>query len=438
MKKITLLMFIFLLQVNFKAVAQTTYYVMAGGDGSDGLSEATAFTTVNNATIAATDGDTIILVGAINQSGTVSISNSISFVGQSNAVVTATGTSRMYNISTAGLSISFENITFQNANASLQGAVINLTQNSDLTITNCVFKNNTTSNNGGAILAGNSGLLSISGSLFDGNSAFRGGAISITATGRQLVITNSTFVNNTATGNDGGAMYLGGANTQSSITNTTIFNNSVFNATLNQAKGGGIRLEGTRPFTIANSLIYGNYIYDGSTTNISDMGITPATVVTLDHSITQKIEPALDDTAGDVFATSLTEADLSASNLSFNEASGYVEYNSVSVGTDSPIDFGSDGNDVGSWNSGLTLSLEDLFLNNISIYVNYDSKTLEITHNLNENLSIELFNILGSKVMEAKNISQNHSLIVNHLKTGVYVLTGKSSGKSFAKKLIIK
>jgi len=84
------------------------------------------------------------------------------------------------------------------------------------------------------------------------------------------------------------------------------------------------------------------------------------------------------------------------------------------------------------------LSVNDVSQDDLSIYVNYDYKTLEITHNLNENLSIELFNMLGSKVMDAKNITQNHSLSVNHLKTGVYVLSGKSSGKSFAKKLIIK
>ena len=160
--------------------------------------------------------------------------------------------------------------------------------------------------------------------------------------------------------------------------------------------------------------------------------------MTFDYSITQKIEPILDAAAGDVFATSLTEADLSASNLTFNETSGYVEYNSVSNGVDSPIDFGSDGNDVGSWNSGLTLSIEDLHQNNVSIYLDYNTKTIKITHNLNENLYLEIFNILGSKVMEAKNISQNHSLDISHLKTGIYILTGKASSKLFNKKFIVK
>ena len=252
---ITLLVTFFCLHL----VAQTSYYVKVGGDGTDGLTEATAFTNINDAAQAAANGDTIILVGALNQSGTVGISKSLLFVGQSNAVVTATATARMYNISSGGFTVSFDNITFQNANTSLQGAVINLTQASDLTITDCIFKNNTTSANGGVILAGSTGTLTVTGSLFNGNSGVRGGAIAVLVTGRQLVLSGCTFVNNTATGNDGGALYLGGANASSSITNTTIFNNTVINSTLNQSKGGGIRLEGARPFTISNSLIYGNF-----------------------------------------------------------------------------------------------------------------------------------------------------------------------------------
>ncbi len=54
-----------------------------------------------------------------------------------------------------------------------------------------------------------------------------------------------------------------------------------------------------------------------------------------------------------------TPANLTSSNLVFNATSGYVEYNTVEEGTDSPIDFGSDGNDVGAWNSGLTLLIQD-------------------------------------------------------------------------------
>ena len=420
---------------DFYAETYNIYYVKVDGDGSDGLTEATAFTTINTAVQTASNGDTIILVGALNQSGVLGIDKSLSFKGQSDAVVTATD--RMFNISAGGLNISFEDITFQNVTTTLQGAVFNLTQASDLIITDCVFENNTSSANGGAILAGSTGTLTISGSLFNNNSGSRGGAIAVTTIGRQLVMSNCTFVNNIATGNDGGAIYLGGANANSSITNTTIFNNTVINATLNQSKGGGIRLEGDRPFTISNSLIYGNFVDNGSETAVSNIGVTPNTVVSLTNSITNNIEPALDAAAGDVFASSIIDADLSASNLMFNAATGFVEYVAVAATEDSPIDFGSDGNDAGSWDSGLVLSLDGMLKSKVSIYVNHTFKTIEINHDLDERLSVELFNILGSRIMDVKNSAKTQSLDVSSLKTGVYILLGKSSGTSFSKKILI-
>ena len=162
--------------------SEDTYYVKAGGlNTNDGLTEETAFATVTKAVQTASNNYTIIIVGPINQTVQVEISKSLSFVGQADATINGTD-ARMYNITSGGLTVSFDNITFQNANTSLQGAVINLTQASDLTITDCIFNNNTTSANGGAILAGSTGTLTVTGSLFNGNSSFRGGAIAVLVT----------------------------------------------------------------------------------------------------------------------------------------------------------------------------------------------------------------------------------------------------------------
>ena len=141
--------------------------------------------------------------------------------------------------------------------------------------------------------------------------------------------------------------------------------------------------------------------------------------------------------SGDVFATSIIDADLSASNLMFNAATGFVEYSAVASTEDSPIDFGSDGNDAGSWDSGLVLSLDGMLKSKVSIYVNHTFKTIEINHDLDEPLSVELFNILGSRIMDVKNSAKTQSLDVSSLKTGVYILLGKSSGTSFSKKILI-
>ena len=351
MNKTTLTTLLLTIFFSLNLLAQNTYFVKVGGNNSGGLTEENAFTTVNNAVVAASDGDIITIVGAINQTGQVGIGKSISFVGQSNATITG-ASARMYVINTAGKTISFTNITFQDATTTNPGAVITITQNSDLTLTGCILKNNTSTVNGGTILAGGTGVITITNSLFDGNSANRGGAVAVTSVGRQLIVTGSTFVNNTATGIDGGALYLAGNNNLSSITNTTIFNNQV-NNTQDPSKGGGVKIEGTRPFTIQNSLIYGNFVTNGTTDVPSDLGVIANVELNLINSLTKKITPNL--AADDSFATSIVAADLTASNLSFDSTSGNVIYDAVAVGTESPIDFGSDGEDAGSWNSELTL-----------------------------------------------------------------------------------
>ncbi|MDA9111818.1 T9SS type A sorting domain-containing protein, partial [Flavicella sp.] len=98
---------------------------------------------------------------------------------------------------------------------------------------------------------------------------------------------------------------------------------------------------------------------------------------------------------------------------------------------------GSDGNDVGAWDSGLTLSIDEVLKSKVSVYMNNDSKTIEINHDLNQSLSVKLFSILGSRVMDVKNVSKTARLNADQLKTGVYILIGRSSGKYFSKKLII-
>ena len=210
---------------------------------------------------------------------------------------------------------------------------------------------------------------------------------------------------------------------------------------LNQSRGGGIRLEGTRPFTISNSLIYGNIVDDGNGTNTSDIGLAPLVELTLDHSITKTIIPVLTEVGdgNDEFSTSIIEADLTSSNLMFMTSSGYVEYNSVSSSEDSPIDFGSDGNDAGSWNSGLALSLnkQDVLAANVLVFQNKASNSIEISHTISTPLTVEVYSILGTKLLGLKNVAQRQSIQANSLASGIYILKGKSNGKSFSKKFII-
>jgi len=463
---------------DYQIETQNIVYVSATGAGNmDGTSESNAYGNFGNAMNQITsNGDKLIIVGTISPEGASLNSKGFAFTieglntsstlsgnggtgrlftinGASSADVTFKNLTFLNNTTTlagggvffnnnAGASATFENCTFTgNSVTNNAGGGVILVSNGNLTITDCVFENNTSSDKGGAIVAGNSVNVNISGSLFNGNSATRGGAIAVTGNGVDFVLNNSTFVNNTATSSDGGAMYLGGANANSSITNTTVFNNKVIYTTLNQSRGGGIRIEGTRPFTISNSLIYGNVVDDGTGTNTSDIGLAPLVELTLDHSITKTIIPVLTAVGdgSDEFSTSIIEADLTSSNLMFMTSSGYVEYNSVSSSEDSPIDFGSDGNDVGSWDSGLALSLDkqDVLAANVLVFHNKSSNSIEISHTISTPLTVEVFSILGTKLLDLKNVTQRQSIQANSLATGIYILKGKSNGKSFSKKFII-
>jgi hypothetical protein len=188
-------------------------------------------------------------------------------------------------------------------------------------------------------------------------------------------------------------------------------------------------------------LIYGNVVDDGTGTNTSDIGLAPLVELTLDHSITKTIIPVLTEVGdgSDEFSTSIIEADLTSSNLMFNETSGYVEYDSVSSSEDSPIDFGSDGNDAGAWDSGLTLSSEkeDFLATKLSVYYNKSSKILELQHTITEPVSIEIYNILGVKILTLKDVAQNQRVNANSLQTGIYILVGKTPTKFFSKKFLI-
>jgi predicted outer membrane repeat protein len=480
MKKITLLTLLFIAFTGFTLIAQTTVYVSATGAGSsDGTSVENAFGNFGTALGQITSaGDKLIIIGAITPDGANLTSKNFAFtiegLDASSTLDGYSGTGRLFTINgassadvtfknltflnntsaldggggvffnnNAGATASFENCTFTgNSVSSNAGGGVILASNGNLNITDCVFENNTSSDKGGAIVAGNSVNVTISGSLFNGNSATKGGAIAVTGNGVDFVLNTSTFVNNSVSSNGGGAMYFGGTSANSSITNTTVFNNTVNFTSLNQSTGGGIRIEGARPFTISNSLIYGNYVSFGNETNFSDIGGPPAVELTLNHSITKNIEPSLvavGDGGNDVFSTSITDANLTSSNLTFNPTTGKVEYDAVSYTEDSPIDFGSDGNDVGAWDSGLTLSLdkEDFLATKLSVYYNGSSKNLEVLHSIAEPISLEVYTILGAKVLSLNNVNAKQLINANHLNTGIYILVGKTSEKFFSKKFLI-
>ena len=459
-------------------VPQNIVYVSESGAGAkDGTSESDAIGGIGTAMSQITsEGDRLIIIGTVPTIGQNLTLKSFAFtiegLDASSTITGDGGTGRLFTINGAtSADVTFKNLTFLNNSTTLAGGAVLFNNNAGAKVTfdNCNFTGNTVANaaGGGALFFANgelniidssfenntsideagaingvSGTITITNTLFKSNSAAtKGGAIY--SSNANFTITGSTFYDNATTntsGQTGGAaFYVAGVNSTNSITNCTFFENTI--ALPNNQDYGAIRTDNGNT-TVSNSLFYDNKTNNGDGAP-SDWGSGPNGTQTFNTSIAQWISTNVDNQdegAGSI--TGLkggggTPADLASSNLTFNATSGYVEYNNVEEGTDSPIDFGSDGNDVGAWDSGLTLSIDEVLKSKVSVYMNNDSKTIEITHDLDQSLSIKLFSILGSRVMDVKNVSKTARLNADQLKTGVYILIGRSSGNYFSKKLII-
>ena len=440
----------------------STYYVKADGlETNDGLSEASAFPTLSKAITTATDEDTIIVVGSISQVEQVTLSKSISFIGQNNATINGVdgGTvAKMFELKVAGLTVSFADISFKGSiNKTIShGAVFSITGDSDIYFSNCIFDGNATLGDlqGGAIYVSN-GRLNITDSLFKNNTAGKsGGAIYVSAVLNPIVnIAGSTFYNNLAQGTlgpDGGgallsegvavspattpATYTG----QVTITNSTFFENKT---TKNSVDYGAIRSTNTN-VSVTNSLFYNNKV-NGGTGASSDFGSAPGGTQSFTNSIGQWISDYVDTRINFIsFVKNNTSpngiaADLTASNLRFDATLGKVIYDNVAAGIDSPIAFGDDGNDVGAWDSESALNVEDSSFKNLILFYKSQTKRLEIQHSSGEALNIEIYNMLGAKVFTIKNIRNAQSIYLEQLKNGIYIVVGKISGKTFSKKIVI-
>ena len=480
MKKITLLTLLFIAFTGFTLIAQTTVYVSGSGAGSsDGTSEENAYGNFAAALVDINSNeDRLIVIGTVSVgAATISDKNFAFTIEGKDATSTITGsggTSRLFTLNqSTTIDVTFKNLTFSNYNTTLAGGGVLFSNNAGAKVTfdNCIFtgnsvtnnqgggviffangtlniidssfENNTSSDKGGAIV-GNSGTITITNTLFKSNSVpSKGGAIYVL--NANFTITGSTFYDNETTNTSGATggsvLYVAGSGSTNSITNCTFFENSV--GLPNNQDYGTIRTDNGNT-TVTNSLFYDNKTNNGDGSP-SDWGSGPGGTQTFNTSIAQWISTNIDNQdEGTGSITGIkngagTPADLTASNLSFNVTSRKVEYDAVDQGVDSPIDFGSDGNDVGAWNSEFTLSLDkdELLASKLSVYFNASSKNIEVLHSMAEPVSIEIYNILGAKILTLKDVAKNQRVNANSLQTGIYILVGKTPTKFFSKKFLI-
>jgi predicted outer membrane repeat protein len=316
----------------------------------------------------------------------------------------------------------------------------------NVTITNSIFKNNLARGNGGAISGSGDGTLTITGSLFLNNTAANinltfgngdranGGAINVFGDGRKVLMSKNTFYNNEATF-QGGGIYFGGSNASSNLENITVFGNKVNLTSAEKGKGGGIRIEGNKVFVIKNSLIYGNLL--GNTINPqSDINIGSKVQLNFINSLSG-ISDGFE--ADDTYDSSKIDAILASSNLRFNETSGKVEYDEAPKGDDTPVDFGTDGNDAGAWNSMFVLSLNESEVSDekFSIYYNKTIKNIQIITSFNSLMKVTIYNINGSQVVLKNQMDSKDKIDISSFESGVYILKANIEGKYFLRKFIL-
>lgn len=307
-------------------LSATDYYVSSSGfDTNDGLTSGNAFLTIGKAVTAASSGDKIIIVGTINQDAEVNLGKSLTFEGESSAVIVGDGSNRLFNVSADPVTISFSDIAFEGMTSSEQGAVLNTVQTTTiLTFTDCVFSGNTTSSTGGGgcIVMGGSGTATISGCTFYNNSAT--GAAS-EARGAGMIVYGTATVN---------------------LTNCTFFENTLPNRTGN-FHGAAIRASATGTSVTATNCLF----YDNTTSNANaDFNAVGGANMTLINSIAQSTNNLDTNTASNI------TADLTNSSLTWNATLKKVTFSAANDLTDdTPIDFGNDNNDVGAWDSGINV-----------------------------------------------------------------------------------
>lgn len=471
MKKITILSLYLSLFLVGSMSAQETVWVAATASGAaNGTSEADAYGSLTTALFDINSaGDILRVVGTVSAgaqnlslTSATSINKNFQYTIEGDAggstLIGTNGLTRMFtiNAASAGQDVTFKNITFSGSTGSIGagGSVFFTNQaNVNVTFENCRFVGNSLTSSvtvgGGALNITNS-TVTITDCLFKENQALQnGGAIAIYNTSN-VTMTGCTFYKNSTTGTTqsfgGGVLYVTGAAAVVNVNHCTFFQNNIGHPNQDY---GTIRSDNGNT-TITNSLFYDNKVTNTTVTppvlgGPSDWGAAPSGIQTFSKSIGQWITSNIDFvTNSRTFVKGgldpLAAANLTSSNLTYDDASGKVKYNAPTVaGENSPIGFVAAGVDAGAWQSGLTLSLKDNeFAADFSVSYNSQTKNVRVLRSNEDSVSLEIYNLMGSKVISLTNASKDENINASALQSGVYILVVKGSeNKSCTKKLVI-
>ena len=468
MKKITIFTLCLSLFLVGSMSAQKTVWVAAVAAGAaNGTSQADAYGTLTAGLLdITTGGDVLRVVGTVPAgSQNITAKNFVYTIegdagGSTLTGLAAAAATRMFTINGSPVvgtqNVTFKNIIFSGSQGStLAGGAVLFSNQAGVTINfeNCRFVGNSLASSvtvGGGALNITSSTVTITDCLFKENQALQnGGAIAIYNTSN-VTMTGCTFYKNSTTGTTqsfgGAVLYVTGAAAVVNVNHCTFFQNNIGHPNQDY---GTIRSDNGNT-TITNSLFYDNKVTNTTVTppvlgGPSDWGAASSGTQTFSKSIGQWITSNIDFvTNSRTFVKGgldlLAAANLTSSNLTYDDASGKVKYNAPTVaGENSPIGFVAAGDDAGAWQSGLTLSVKDNeFAANFSVSYNSQTKNVRVLRSNEDSASLEIYNLMGSKVLSRTNASKDENISASALQSGVYILVVKGSeNKSFAKKLVI-
>ena len=290
-----------------------------------------------------------------------------------------------------------KNVTIKNCqfidNSSTNSGGALYTWGDNITVENCLFENNKSTTSGGAIyVSGNT--TNIVNCLFKNNSTDKmGGAISNRET---LSITNSTFVSNTNT-----AVSFSGYNCILQIYNSIFFDNSSKDSHLKDVDGD---------YADENETDYRNNIFEENTLGEHNLvGVDPLFV---------NVE------GGDFTPKAFSPAHDFGDNNLYNQ----VATTALSESTDlanKPRLFGTN-IDAGAYEIQQILSTEDTSTDQaVSVFPNPTTDLLNITSKTANFTKMEVFTILGQRLMERPINFLSSSTItidISSLSSGIYLL----------------
>ncbi len=202
----------------------STFTVTTNADS--GLGSLRAAIALANAAPGSTVNFDPLLTGTITlTSGELAITSNMTIIGPGSGVINVQRTAgifRIFNITTAAITVSISGLTISDANTAANGGGLNCNVSSTINLTDCIFSNNV-ANSGGGIFFNGASTLTINSCSFQSNIATStlGGGVRANNVSSVLIVNNTTFLSN----NTGGIMYAGGITGSSTITGCSFQSN---------------------------------------------------------------------------------------------------------------------------------------------------------------------------------------------------------------------